>query len=158
MRVIDHDGEQAGVMDIREAMALARQHDLDLVEVSPNATPPVCRVVDWGKYNYQKTKQQQKNKKNAKASELKQIRFGLKIGENDLDIKLRKVREFIDNGHKVKVSAFFRGREMAHRDIGYKLIERAIEKLGDDVIVDGEPIMAGRYLSVTVRSGSGAKN
>lgn len=137
---------------------MARQHGLDLVEVSPGATPPVCRIVDWGKYNYQKTKQQQKNKKNAKASELKQIRFGLKIGENDLDIKLKKVREFIDNGHKVKVSAFFRGREMAHKDIGFALLDKAIEKLGDDVVVDGKPIMAGRYLSITVRSNANAKN
>ncbi|MCA9331125.1 translation initiation factor IF-3, partial [Candidatus Saccharibacteria bacterium] len=101
LRVIDEDGQQLGVLSKREALELAAQRELDLVEVSPNADPPVAKIVDWGKYNYQRTKQLQKQKRNAKASELKQMRFGLKIGDHDLDVKLKKVTGFLDEGHKV---------------------------------------------------------
>lgn len=157
MRVIDADGEQAGVVSRDKALAMAQEAGLDLVEVSPNATPPVARIVDWGKYNYQKTKQQQKSRKK-QTGDLKQIRFGLKIGDHDLDIKLKKIRQFLDAGHKVKITAFFRGREMAHKDIGYKLLDRVTEKLQDIAVVDQEPQMAGKHLSIVVRKGSNAKN
>ncbi|HMQ96312.1 MAG TPA: translation initiation factor IF-3, partial [Candidatus Saccharibacteria bacterium] len=125
---------------------------VDLVEISPNANPPVAKVIDWGKYQYQQMKQQRKNRHNNKASELKQIRFGLKIGSNDLEIKLRKIREFLTEGHKVKILIFYRGREMAHKEIGYELIDRIIAALEDDAVVEQKPQMAGRNLSITVRS------
>lgn len=125
---------------------------MDLVEVSPNAKPPVCKIVDWGKYNYRKTKEQQKNRKNQKNSEVKQIRFGLKIGEHDLDVKLKKVRDFLESGHKVKLSVFFRGREMAHQELGVKLLDRAIEKLELEVTNDQRPVMQGRYMTTVIRS------
>ena len=148
-----------GVISKSEALALAHERGLDLVEVSPNAKPPVAKIVDWGKYNYLKTKQLQKSKKAQKASELKQIRFGLKIGEHDLEIKLKKVREFLEAGHKVKVSAFFRGREMAHKEIGQQLLEKVIEMLEDEAVVDQKPLMSGRYMSMTLRrSNAKAKN
>ncbi len=86
------------------------------------ASPPVAKIIDWGKYQYQKMKEQQRNRKNAKASDLKQMRLGLKIGQNDLDIKLKKIRGFLEEGHKVKIMVFFRGREMAHQEIGHQLI------------------------------------
>jgi translation initiation factor IF-3 len=138
-------------------LALARQADLDLVEVSPNADPPVAKIVDWGKYNYQKTKQRQKNKKNAKTQDLKQIRFGIKIGQHDLDVKLRKIRGFLEEGHKVKITAFFRGREMAHQEIGYKLLEDVFERIADIAVVDQQPQMSGKYLNMVVRVSNNAK-
>ena len=140
-----------------EALTLARQADLDLVEVSPNANPPVAKIVDWGKYNYQKTKLRQKNKKNAKAQDLKQIRFGLKIGQHDLDVKLRKIRGFLEEGHKVKITAFFRGREMAHQEIGYKLLDDVFEQIADIAVVDQKPQMSGKYLNMVVRVSNNAK-
>ena len=124
---------------------------MDLIEVSPNAKPPVARIVDWGKYNYQRTKQLQKNKKNAKSLDVKQMRVGLKISQHDLDVKMRKVNEFLDAGHKVKISVVYRGREMAHRELGYKQAERIIESFGDAIAVDSQPEFAGRMLSFMIR-------
>ncbi|WP_260763798.1 translation initiation factor IF-3 [Candidatus Mycosynbacter amalyticus] len=152
LRVIGADGEQLGVVSLAEARRLADEAGLDLVEISPNADPPVAKIVDWGKYQYQKMKELQKNRKKAKASELKQMRLGLKIGSNDLEIKLRKIRKFLEDGHKVKIMIFFRGREMAHKELGYDLINQIITKLEDDATVEQKPQMAGRNLSITVRS------
>jgi translation initiation factor IF-3 len=135
----------------------ARAAGLDLVEVSPEANPPVVKIVDWGKYNYEKTKAAQKNRKNSKAPDLKQIRFGLKIGQHDLDVKLRKIRTFLEDGHKVKISAFFRGREMAHKDLGYKLLDRVFEEISDIAVIDSEAQLMGKYLSITVRASNSAK-
>ena len=125
---------------------------MDLVEVSPDAKPPVAKIVDWGKYNYQRTKQLQKSRRNAKTIELKQMRVGLKIGDNDLAVKLRKVTGFLEAGHKVKIAVIYRGRELAHRDLGYKLAERIQGDLGDNITTDQEPQFAGRQLSFVVRS------
>lgn len=152
LRVIGDDGRQLGVISRAEALQAAREADLDLVEVSPNADPPVAKIVDWGKYNYQRTKQIQKNKKNAKAVELKQMRFGLKIGEHDMQVKLSKVNKFLEAGHKVKLTVFFRGREMAHKDLGFKLAERIINDYGDDIAVDQQPQLTGKQLSFVIRS------
>ena len=143
-------------MSRQNALQRAELAGLDLVEISPQARPPVAKIVDWGKYQYQKTKERQKNKQ--KTPDLKQIRFGLKIGENDLDIKLRKIRKFLEEGHKVRVTAFFRGRELAHKDIGYKRLDEVVEKLGDLAIVDQKPQMTGKHLSIVVRRNPRAKN
>jgi translation initiation factor IF-3 len=139
-------------MSLSEALKIAEDAEVDLIEISPNADPPVAKVVDWGKYQYQKMKEQQKNRKHAKAFELKQIRMGLKIGANDLEIKLRKIREFLHIGHKVKILIFFRGREMAHQELGYEMIDRIAAQLEEDAIVEQKPQMAGRNLSIVVRS------
>jgi translation initiation factor IF-3 len=125
---------------------------MDLVEVSPEASPPVAKIVDWGKYNYQRTKQLQKNRKNAKPLDLKQMRVGLKIGDHDLSVKLRKVSGFLEAGHKVKITVIYRGRELAHKELGYKLAERIITDLGETIIVDQDPVFAGRQLSFVIRS------
>ncbi len=138
-------------MSSRDAQLKARDAGLDLVEISPNANPPVVKIIDWGKYQYQKMKEQSRAKKNAKSSELKQIRLGLKIGENDLNIKVRKTLELLEDGDRVKIMIVFRGREMAHKEIGNELMNRIIEKLGADVVVDGKAQMAGRNLSFMVR-------
>ncbi|HRC28487.1 MAG TPA: translation initiation factor IF-3 [Candidatus Saccharimonas sp.] len=152
LRVIGTNGEQLGVMSRLEALKAAEEAGVDLVEISPNADPPVAKVVDWGKFQYQKMKEQQKNRRSNKASELKQMRFGLKIGANDLDIKLRKIREFLAEGHKVKILVFYRGREMAHKELGYELTDRVISLLEDVAILEQKPMMAGRNLSIVIRS------
>ncbi len=157
LRVIDENDNQLGVISRNEALRLAREAELDLVEVSPNADPPVAKIIDWGKYNYQKTKARQKNKNSAKKQDLKQIRFGLKIGQHDLDVKLRKIRGFLEQGHKVKITAFFRGREMAHKEIGYKLLEDVYEQIADVAVIDQKPQMSGKYLNMVVRVGKHAK-
>ncbi|MBR3176862.1 translation initiation factor IF-3 [Candidatus Saccharibacteria bacterium] len=151
VRVISADGAQLGIMSSRDAQLMARDAGLDLVEISPNANPPVVKIIDWGKYQYQRMKEQSRAKKNAKSSELKQIRLGLKIGENDLNIKIRKTLELLEGGDRVKIMIVFRGREMAHKEIGTDLMNKIIEKLGPDVLVDGKSQMSGRNLTFMVR-------
>jgi translation initiation factor IF-3 len=159
MRVIDEDGTQLGILSRNEALQAAADRELDLVEISPDAKPPVVKIVDWGKYNYQRTKQQQKNKRNAKALDMKQMRFGLKISEHDLEVKLRKVTGFLDVGHKVKITIFYRGRELAHKDLGFKLADKVINDLGETVVVDQTPEFAGKQLNFVIRSNNAkAKN
>ena len=144
-------------MSRKEALDKARDAGLDLVEISPNATPPVAKIVDWGKYQYQKMKEQQRNKKNARSSEIKQMRLGLKIGQNDLNIKLRKIRKFLLDGDKVKLQIIFRGREMAHPEVGQDLLGRILDQLSDVAVADNKPTMAGRNLNVIIRSIPNAK-
>lgn len=157
LRVIDEDGKQIGVLTRSEALDLASERELDLVEISPDANPPVAKIIDWGKYNYQKTKQLQKNRRNAKNLEVKQMRFGLKISEHDLEVKLNKVRGFLEHGHKVKLIIFYRGRELAHKDIGFTLANRVIEKFGETIVVDQQPQLAGKQLIFVIRSNTNAK-
>lgn len=131
---------------------MAEERGLDLVEISPNADPPVCKVVDWGKYNYQQTKQRQKNRKTSKSLDMKQMRFGLKIGRHDLEIKMNKVAKFLQAGHKVKITVFYRGREQAHKEIGFQLADKVIANFGDTIVVDQKPQLAGRQLNFVARS------
>lgn len=140
-------------MSSRDAQLLAKKQGVDLVEIAANANPPVVKIIDWGKYQYQKMKEDARNRKKAreKQSELKQMKIGLKISDNDLNIKVRKMRQFLDDGDRVKVMIIFRGREMAHKEIGDELLKKVISLLGDDVIVEGNPQMNGRNLSVQVR-------
>lgn len=152
LRVIGPDGEQLGILSRSDALKAAEEAGVDLVEISPNAAPPVAKIVDWGKYQYQKMKELQKSKKNSKPSELKQMRFGLKIGAGDLEIKLRKIRGFLAAGHKVRIQIFYRGREMAHKELGFEMIDRIIALLEDEAILEQKPQMAGRNLSIVVRS------
>jgi translation initiation factor IF-3 len=131
---------------------MAADRELDLVEISPDANPPVVKIVDWGKYNYQRTKQMQKNKRNTKTLEMKQMRFGLKISEHDLGVKMRKVADFLEAGHKVKLTIFYRGRELAHKDLGFKLADKVIADFGDTIVVDQTPEFAGKQLNFVIRS------
>lgn len=157
LRVIDHEGKQLGILSRSEALRLAEEQELDLVEISPDANPPVVKIIDWGKFNYQKTKQLQKNKKTAKSMEVKQMRFGLKIGEHDLGVKTRKIQSFLDAGHKVKITVFYRGRELAHKDLGFKLADKVIEGFGETIVVDQAPALNGKQLSFVIRSNNNAK-
>ena len=139
-------------MSLQEALKKAEDMNLDLVEISPGAKPPVAKIIDWGKYQYQKMKDQQKNRRQAKSGDLKQMRFGLKIGVGDLEVKLKKIRKFLENGHKVRIQVVYKGREMAHKEIGYELIDKLMDQLSDDAILEQKPQMAGRNLSVVIRS------
>ncbi len=152
LRVIGASGEQLGIMSLEDALRISQDAGVDLVEISPNAEPPVAKIIDWGKFQYQKMKEQQKNKRNAKSVELKQMRFGLKIGMGDLDVKLRKIKKFLVNGDKVKIQIVFKGREMAHKEIGFEMAEKIISLLENDAIVEQKPQMAGRNLSLVIRS------
>ena len=152
LRVVGSDGEQLGIMSLRDALQTAEDAGLDLVEISPNANPPVAKIIDWGKFQYQKIKDQQRNKRAAKVGDLKQMRFGLKIGAGDLEVKLRKIRDFLANGHKVRIQVVYKGREMAHKEIGYELIQKITDQLEEEAILEQKPQMAGRNLSVVIRS------
>ena len=136
---------------------MAQEAELDLVEISADAKPPVAKIIDWGKFNYQRTKQQQKNKTRAKTLEVKQMRLGLKIGDHDLNVKLGKVEKFLVAGHKVKITVFFRGRELAHKDIGFKLADKIIATFQDRVMVDQQPQLNGKQLGFVVRANPNAK-
>ncbi len=140
-------------MSSREAQSIARDQGVDLVEIAANANPPVVKVIDWGKFQYQKMKEEAKNRRKAreKQSELKQMKIGLKISDNDLNIKLRKINGFLDDGDRVKIMIVFRGREMAHKEIGQELLNKIFALLGDKIIVEGKPQFNGRNLSVGIR-------
>ena len=140
-------------MSSREAQLLANQQGVDLVEIAANANPPVVKIIDWGKYQYQKMKEEAKNRKKAreKQAELKQMKIGLKISDNDLNIKVRKMREFLDDGDRVKIMIVFKGREMAHKEIGTELLKKVLGLLGDDIVEEGKSQFNGRNLSVGVR-------
>ena len=140
-------------MSSRDAQLLAREQGVDLVEIAANANPPVVKIIDWGKYQYQKMKEEAKNRKKAreKQSELKQMKIGLKISDNDLNIKVRKIRGFLEDGDHVKIMIVFRGRELAHKELGNEMLNKVLELLGDCAIVEGKPQFSGRNLSVGVR-------
>ncbi len=152
VRVIGQSGEQLGIMSLKDAFSLAQEARLDLVEISPNAEPPVVKIIDWGKFQYQKMKEQQKNKRKAKSTELKQMRFGLKIGNGDLEIKIKKIKKFLSEGNKVKIQIVFKGREMAHKEIGFDMANKIITLLDEEAIIEQKPQMAGRNLSLVIRS------
>jgi translation initiation factor IF-3 len=153
VRVIGTNGEQLGIMSSKEAQVLAKEQGVDLVDIAANANPPVVKIIDWGKYQYQKMKEEAKNRKKAreKQSELKQMKIGLKISDNDLNIKVRKMREFLEDGDRVKILIVFRGREMAHKEIGQELLDKVLALMEDIAIVEGKAQFNGRNLSVGVR-------
>ena len=146
MRLVDADGEQVGVVSIEEALEKAAEAGLDLVEVAPQAAPPVCKIMDYGKHVFAKSKSQQSGKKKQKQQQVKEIKFrpGTDIG--DYNIKLRKLNELLEEGDKIKVTLRFRGREMAHQDLGHDLLERVRNDLEEVASVEAMPKMEGRQL------------
>lgn len=155
VRVIGTNGEQLGIMSSREAQSLAHEQGVDLVEISANADPPVVKIIDWGKYQYQKMKEEAKNRKKAreKQSELKIMKVGLKISDNDLNIKVRKIKSFLTDGDRVKIMIIFRGRELAHKNLGQVMLDKVLALIGEDfeIVVEGKPQFAGRNFSVSIR-------
>jgi translation initiation factor IF-3 len=150
IRLVGADGEMVGVVSLKEGLRLAEEAGLDLVEISPNAEPPVCKILDYGKYKYQMQKKQQEAKKKQKIIEIKEIKLRPGIDKHDLEIKMRHVHEFLKEGDKVKFTLRFRGREMAHQDIGMKLLQSIKEQLKDVVRVDQEPSSEGRQMVMMV--------
>jgi translation initiation factor IF-3 len=146
IRVISPEGTQLGVMQTDKAFQLAQQFNLDLVEVAPNAVPPVCRIMDFGKYVYEEQKKASHVK--ATASKLKEIEFSARIAENDFHTKIRHAEEFLDKGNKVKLRLKFRGREMAHTEIGFKVISDALAELNGMGHPDSEPKLLGKQINV----------
>lgn len=148
MRVIDDDGAQLGVMTPQEAQRVADSKELDLVEVAPTAQPPVCRIMDYGKFRYsQKKKAQESRKKNA-ASQLKEVKLGSQTGIHDVEFKVGHIREFIGEGHRVKVTVFFRGRQITHPELGRAMLERIAEMVNEIAGVEQSPRMEGRSMSM----------
>ncbi len=146
VRVVDAEGEMRGVISLSEALELAAEAGLDLVEVSPNADPPVCKVLDYGKYKYEQQKKANEARKKQKIVELKEVKVSPRIEKNDYDVKMRNARRFLEDGNKVKISMRFRGREMAHQDIGRNLYVKMREELAELSVVELYPKMEGRQM------------
>ena len=144
--VIDENGEKRGVLPIEEALALAEEAGLDLVEVAPNAEPPVCKILDYGKYKYQAQKRAAEARKKQKTIEVKEVKMRPTIDTHDYEVKMRNLRKFLSKGDKVKVTIRFRGRELSHTDLGRELMERVLADAGDDVKVELMPKMEGRQM------------
>ena len=144
------DGQQIGVIDTREALRQARELDLDLVEVAPQADPPVCRIMDYGKFKYERDIRQKEARKKQSRTELKEIKFRPKIDPHDYGTKKGHVERFIRGGNKVKITIMFRGREMAHTDLGRKILDRLVEDLGQMVVVESLPKQEGRNMIMVI--------
>ena len=146
VRLVSESGEQLGIMSSREALKLAREADLDLVKIAPNAKPPVCKIIDYGKYRYELARKEKEAKKKQKTMEVKEVRLSPNIDTNDLNTKANQARKFITKGDKVKVTLRFRGREMAHVNYSKQILDSFYERLEDIAVVDKNPKMEGRSL------------
>jgi translation initiation factor IF-3 len=148
VRVVDEDGGQLGVMSARDALQLARDHDLDLVEVAPNSVPPVCRLLDYGKFRYLQSTKEKEMRKTQKTNSLREVRFRPKIGLHDIQAKERLVHRLLSAGNKVKVSVMFRGREIDHPEIAVKLLKQVNDVLEDEAKLEQPPKLEGRFMSI----------
>ena len=146
MRVIDDEGKQIGILQPFEALKLAREKNLDLVEVSPTAQPPVCRIMDFGKYLYEQEKKERAAKKHQKVITVKEVKFRINVDEHDYEFKKNHVIRFLEDGDKVKATIFFRGREMTHTNLGRQILDRLIKDIGDKGVVEFRPRMEGNTL------------
>jgi translation initiation factor IF-3 len=156
IRVIDDTGQQLGIMPPPQALAIARQKGLDLVEISPTAVPPVCRIMDYGKYQYQEQKRTREAKRHQKVIEVKEIKFRPKVDEHDYQFKKNHIVRFIEDGDKVKATIFFRGREMAHPEIGHKILQRLITDLAEVAMPETMPRMEGNQMHTILTQKKGA--
>ena len=146
VRLVSESGEQLGIMSSREALKLAREADLDLVKIAPNAKPPVCKIIDYGKYRYELARKEKEAKKQQKTMEVKEVSLSPNIDTNDLNTKANQARKFISKGDKVKVTLRFRGREMAHVNYSKQILDSFYERLEDIAVVDKNPKMEGRSM------------
>ena len=150
MRLIGRDGKQLGIVSLQEAQRIAEESELDLVEISPNAAPPVCRTMDYGKFLFDQNKKRQAAKKRQKQFQIKEVKFRPGTDEGDYRIKLRNLMKFLDNGDKVKVTLRFRGREMAHQELGMKMLQRIESDLAERGTVEQHPRLEGRQLVMVI--------
>jgi translation initiation factor IF-3 len=158
VRVIDPDGNQLGIVALEDALETADEYELDLVEVAPHADPPVCRIMDFGKFKYQQKKRQAEAKKNSSRVELKEVKFRPKTDTHDRDTKLRHARKFLEGRNRVKLSVMFRGREMAHPELGERLLLDCAELLADVADVEQRPRMEGRNMTMFLVPGGTTQN
>jgi len=157
VRVIAADGSQLGVMDTREAQRLSIEQNLDLVKIAPQATPPVCRIMDYGKYRFEQAKREKEAKKNQKVIEIKEIRLSLNIDIGDLNTKVKQATKFLQEGNKLKVSIRFRGREMAHPEIGHEVMKKFTEAVAEHGVVEKPPKLEGRHMLMFIAAKQPAK-
>ncbi len=150
VRLVGADGEQIGVMDVRQAMEEAEKVGLDLVEIAPNAKPPVCRTMDYGKYKYQMSKKAHESKKKQTVIHVKEVKFRVKTEEHDFQVKLRNIRKFLSGGDRVKVSLMFRGREVTHPELGRNKLQRVSEEVKDLGTVEQYPKREGRNMTMLI--------
>ena len=154
VRLIDDKGDQRGIIPTSEALDLAREADMDLVEVSPNANPPVCKLLDYGKYKFEQEKRLKESRKKTKTVKLKEIRMQPRIEKHDLQFKTKHIKEFLAEGFKVKVTIRFRGRELAHTELGKDKLDQVLELLEDSYKIESPPKMEGRFMSMFLSSQS----
>ncbi|MDH3982127.1 MAG: translation initiation factor IF-3 [Kiritimatiellaceae bacterium] len=147
IRVVDPKNEQLGVMKTSEALKVAQAYGLDLVEISPTAKPPLCRIMDYGKFKYDQEKKKKEQKKHQVQTKLKEVKFRVNVGDHDYETKIRNLEKFIEHGDRVKVSLMFRGRENAHRELGFEVIKRVIKDTEEITSVDQMPRLQGRFVS-----------
>ena len=152
MRLIDAQGNQLGIKSLPDALDLAKQSDLDLVEVAPLASPPVCRIMDYGKFRYEEAQKAKESRKKTTQVTIKEVKFRPKIGKGDFDTKVRHMHDFLEDGHKVKITLQFRGREMAHPELGSRLLDKVIEQLGEGVRVETQARLEGRNMTMVLSS------
>lgn len=157
IRLIDEDGSHVGVLRTRDALDMARERGLDLVEVQPNAVPPVCRLMDYGKYRYEESRRERESRKRQKTFDLKEIRLRPKIDDHDLETKGRQAQRFLEAGDKVKMSVLFRGREIAHQDIGKGLLDRLAQQLSGVATIDQAPHLEGRTMVMFLSPAKGLR-
>jgi translation initiation factor IF-3 len=150
VRVIGSDGEMIGVLSREEALALAEEEGLDLVEIQPNADPPVCRVMDFGKFKFEAQKKANLAKKKTKQVEIKEVKFRPVTDEGDYQIKLRNMRRFLEEGDKIKVNIRFRGREMSHQELGREMASRIETDLGEEIVIESRPRLEGRQMVMMI--------
>jgi translation initiation factor IF-3 len=150
VQLIDAEGKNVGAVDITEGLRLAEEAGLDLVEIVPNATPPVCKILDFGKFRFLEQKKSSEQRKRQKIVEIKEIKLRPGIDDHDYEVKMRSVRRFFEEGDKVKVTLRFRGREMAHQDIGFKLLQRVKTETAPIAKVEAEPLMEGRQMTMVL--------
>ena len=146
IRLIGEDGEQLGIMSARDAMKLAREANLDLVKIAPTAKPPVCKIIDYGKYRYEQARREKEARKKQKTIEVKEIRLSPNIDTNDLNTKVNQARKFVSSGNKVKVAVRFRGRELAHTAVGKTILEDFAQKLSDIAVIDKPAKLEGKSM------------
>jgi translation initiation factor IF-3 len=157
VRLIGSDGKQIGIVPLSKALKLAEEEDLDLVEIAPNASPPVCKIIDYGKYKYQQIKKEKENKKSQHLVKIKEIKFKPNIDKHDFLTKEKHIKEFIEKGYKVRISLFFRGREMLHVDLGKKVLQTLIDDLKDISVVEAPIKLMGKNMSTMLAPMSSKK-
>lgn len=146
VRLVDGAGNQVGIVSTYDALTMARQSQLDLVEVAPTAQPPVCRIMDFGKYKYELAKQEKEARKNQGGQRIKEVKFHSNVDDHDYQFKVRHIREFLGEGHRVKCSLMFRGREQAHQELGHQLMRRVMKDCEDMARVERSPEQMGRFI------------